>query len=81
MKSQVLLLFAINLFSAMGYSLIAPLFPTLGEKRHIGENLIGWIISTYALFNFMITPFCPALANKYGRKKIFYLSTLLEVLY
>ena len=78
MNHQVLLLFCINLFSAMGYSLIAPLYPTLGEERHINEEVLGWIISVYALFNFLVTPFTPYLSNKFGRKNIFYFATISE---
>ena len=78
MNHQVLLLFCINLFSAMRYSLIAPLFPSLGNERNISESLIGWIISTFALFNFMTTPLTPYLSLKYGRKNIFVFSTILE---
>lgn len=78
MNKQVLCLFCINLFSAMGYSLIAPLYPTLGKERQINDNILGWIISIFALFNFAITPFTPLLSNKYGRKHIFFCATTLE---
>ena len=80
MNKQVLFLFFINLFSAMGYSLIAPLYPTLGKEREINENIVGWIISIFALFNFAITPFTPSLSNKYGRKNIFFGATVLEAI-
>lgn len=78
MNYQVTLLFVINLCSAMGYSLVAPLFPVLSTIRHVGDDLIGWIISVYALFNFAVTPICPILVNKYGRKNVFYIATILE---
>ena len=78
MNNQVLLLVFINMFSAMGYSLIAPLYPSLSTERHINETLTGWIISIFALSNFIVTPFTPNLCQKYGRKKIFYFSTLTE---
>ena len=78
MNNQVLLLVFINMFSAMGYSLIAPLYPSLSTERHINETLTGWIISIFALSNFIATPFTPNLCQKYGRKKIFYFSTLTE---
>lgn len=78
MNYQIALLFVINLCSAMGYSLVAPLFPVLSTTRYIGDDLIGWIISVYALFNFSVTPICPILVNKYGRKNVFYFATILE---
>lgn len=78
MNNQVLLLFFINLFSAMGYSLIAPLYPSLSTEHHINETLTGWIISIFALSNSISTPFTPNLCLKYGRKNIFYFSTITE---
>ena len=78
MNKNILLLFFINLFSAMGYSLISPLFPSIGEKHNLNEAIIGWIISLYALFNFSITPFVPILVIKFGKKNIFIISVFLE---
>lgn len=78
MNNQVLLLFCINLFSAMGYSIIAPLYPILGDQYEISEQLIGIIISTYALFNFITTPLVPMITASIGRIPAFYLATLLE---
>ena len=58
MNYQIFILFILNTFSAVGYSLIAPLFPTLESKQNLGEDLIGFIISMFPLTNFGITPFC-----------------------
>ena len=80
MNKNILLLFCINLFSAMGYSLISPLFPSIGEKHNLNEAIIGWIISIYALFNFSITPFVPLLVIKFGRKNIFIFAVLSEAI-
>jgi len=77
MNFQIFILFILNTFSAVGYSLIAPLFPTL-KKHNIGEDLIGFIISMFPLTNFGITPFCPYLIYRFGRIKIFYIAAILE---
>ena len=78
MNYKILLLFIINTFISMGYSIIAPLFPVLGKKNSLSENVLGWIISLYSLANFFITPFTPQLVYKIGRKKLFYLSNIIE---
>ena len=62
----------------MGYSIIAPLFPVLGKRISLSENILGWIISFYSLANFVITPFTPQLVYKIGRKKLFYIAYLIE---
>ncbi len=78
MNYQILLLFIINTFISMGYSIVAPLFPVLGKKISLSENLLGWIISLYSLANFIITPFTPQLVYKIGRRNLFYLTNIIE---
>ena len=78
MKKALILLFCINMFSGMGYSLVAPLFPHLQKYFSIGEALLGWIISTYAISNTCITPFIPSLCKHFSRIKLLYFSTFFE---
>ena len=80
MNTQILILFIINTFISMGYSLIAPLFPILGKNFTISETLLGCIISIYSFSNFTITPFSPQIILKIGRLKIFYISTIIQAL-
>ena len=80
MNYQILILFIINSFDSMGYSLIAPLFPIIGENINISESLLGWIIAVNSLANFSITPFAPQLIQKIGRFKIFYISSFIYYL-
>ena len=78
MELKIFLLIIINSFIAMGYSIVSPLFPVIGKKVNLQENILGWIISCYALANFCITPFTPYLFSKFGRKNIFYIACLIE---
>ena len=76
--NAITLLFFMNMFSGMGYAIMAPLFPSLGKKFEMDESLIGWILSTYAISNCIITPFIPSLCKYYTRIKILYFSTFCE---
>jgi DHA1 family multidrug resistance protein-like MFS transporter len=78
MKKELIALFFINILSAIGYSLIAPLFPPLARERDLKEYTVGFIISLYAISNFLVTPFAPQIISKYGRKKVFYIATIME---
>ena len=73
-----IILFFMNTFSGMGYSILAPLFPSLGTKEGLTESLICWIISLFAMSNTLITPFTPFLCKKFGRIKLLYFSTFCE---
>lgn len=79
MIKEIILLFIINTLSAIGYSLIAPLYPTLAEERKVNESICGIVISMFAVSNFFATPFCPSLIIKYGRKNMFYFAMCVEV--
>ena len=72
------ILFFMNVFSGMGYSILSPLFPSLGTKEGLTEALIGWIISIFAMSNTLITPFTPFLCKKFTRIKLLYFSTFCE---
>ena len=80
MNKKIILLFIINSFISMGYSIIAPLFPVLGRKISLSENVLGWIISLYSLANFIITPFTLQLIFKFGRKNLFYLTNIIQAI-
>ena len=77
MKNSNLFLL-INMLSGMGYSLAAPLFPSLGKPGELTEEILGWIISTYSLAGCLLTPFVPYLTNKYPRVTLLIISTFLE---
>ena len=72
------ILFCINMFSGMGFSILAPLFPSKGTKDGFSESLIGWIIGIFALSSTCISPFTPLLIKKYSRIKLLFFATFCE---
>ncbi len=72
------ILFLMNMFSGMGYSILSPLFPSLGTRKGLSEALIGWVISLFAFASTSITPFTPLLCRKFTRIKLLYFSTFFE---
>lgn len=79
MKTEIILLFLVNIGSAIGYSLIAPLFPSIALERGISEALIGTIMASFAVSNVIITPFYRYIFNFFGKKTSFFLGLFLEV--
>ena len=78
MKKSIILLICMNMFSAMGFSIVAPLFPVLGKDFSISEALLGCIISTYAITNCITTPFVPKLCKRFSRIRLLYFATFFE---
>jgi DHA1 family multidrug resistance protein-like MFS transporter len=66
------------MFSGMGYSILSPLFPSLGNEEGFTETLIGWVISIFAFSSTTITPFTPLLCKKFTRIKLLYFATFCE---
>jgi len=69
----------VNIISGIGYSLVAPLFPSIGFKRGLSEFTIGFIISLYAVANLIITPFTDKFFKYFGKKNVFLISIACEV--
>ncbi len=80
MNKEIFLLFCVNIISGIGYSLVAPLFPSIALKRGLSEFSIGFIIALYAVANLIITPFTDKFFRFFGKKKTFLISIALEVL-
>lgn len=68
----------INMFSGMGYSLVSPLFPSLGKEDNLSEEILGWIISTYSISSTLTTPFIPVLSKRISRIKLLCFATFCE---
>jgi hypothetical protein len=78
---EISLLVVLNAFSSIGYSLLAPLYPSLAKRKGIDENTIGLVFSSFA-----ISVCCTILsANKIlplcEKKKLLFISLIIEVNY
>ena len=78
MNSYIILLTILNLLSATGYSIIAPLLPIISSAHEISETISGLIFSSYSIANIIIIPFIPNIFNKIPKKISFQLSALIE---
>ena len=72
------ILFFMNMFSGMGFSILSPLFPSIGLKNGLTENVIGWVIGIFALSSTCITPLTPFLIKKFTRIKLLYISNFIQ---
>ena len=72
----ILLLFAV--YSQLGYSLLAPLYPIEAKMRGVDSSLVGIIFSSYGISNFIFTIFTPNFIKIFGRKKLLIFSLLIE---
>ena len=78
MKQSITILFIILTNSGIGYSIVSPLFPLLGDEDKLSDTILGLIISTFPFFGFIATPFYPKLCKKYNRISLLYIGTIGE---
>ena len=78
MRKPQYVLFFMNMFTGMAYSIIAPLFPGIATKHNVNEDILGLLISIGALASFCAAPFVPKLISKFGRIDLLYFSTFCE---
>lgn len=76
-KNKALLTIFIIVFSdLLGFGLILPLLPYIGEKYGANEFQIGILAATFSLFQFISSPVLGRLSDRYGRKKLLIISQI-----
>jgi DHA1 family multidrug resistance protein-like MFS transporter len=60
----------------LGYSMAMPLLPFYIEKFGVGGTELGWLMSTYALMQFICAPIWGVLSDRHGRKPILAIGVL-----
>jgi multidrug resistance protein len=81
MVRSPLFLMALTIFiDFTGFGLVIPLLPFWAEHLGAGPLGVGLILTTYALAQFLFTPILGALSDRYGRKRIIFISLCIEVL-
>lgn len=67
------------LIDVIGFGIIIPVMPDLiSEMKHVESNTAAtygsWLMSAYALMQFIFAPFIGGLSDQYGRRKILLIS-------
>ncbi|MCQ2820301.1 MAG: MFS transporter [archaeon] len=78
MKKEQFLLCIINALAAMGYSLIAPLFPPLCKEKGISNLTCSIIIAIISVAEIVVALYSPLIISKVGRRKIFFICLILQ---
>ncbi|MDB6165995.1 MAG: TCR/Tet family transporter [Lacunisphaera sp.] len=79
-KPAVGFIFVTLVLAVVGFGLLIPVLPALvKEFKHgdasAGSHAYGWIISTYALMQFVGSPIMGSLSDRYGRRRIILIAT------
>ena len=76
MKIEQIVACYLNALSAMGYSLLAPLYPPLFKERGLSNILCSYLISIICLTNIISALSCSTICQKFGQKELLLASVL-----
>ena len=80
LKKEQLYICFINMLASMGYSLVAPLLPPMCKEKGISNQTCSYLISIMALVQILTSIVFPKVVDKFGRKKIFLFSLIIQTL-
>ena len=78
-KDQKYILF-MNMCASMGYTLVAPLLPSMCKERNISNKTCSLLISIMSLAQIFATIYFPKFVIKYGRQKLLLFSLFIQTL-
>lgn len=70
-QKMVLIILLINIFIAfLGIGLIIPIMPSVINEMHLSGKTMGYLVSTFAFAQLLMSPIAGKWVDQYGRKKI-----------
>ncbi len=70
MKSPLRILFCVSIIDVLGFGVLIPLIPYMGERFHASPEVITAILGSYSLCQFIAAPFWGRLSDRHGRRAV-----------
>jgi len=70
MKSSLRIMAFVSMVDVLGFGVLIPLLPYMGERFGASPGLITAILGSYSLCQFIASPFWGRLSDRYGRRPI-----------
>ena len=75
-KKYLLPIFMIVAVDVLGLTIVIPLLPFYAQKFGASASQVGYLISTYAVFQLLAGPFLGSLSDRFGRRPILLISQI-----
>lgn len=70
MKSSLKVLFFVSIVDVLGFGVLIPLIPYMGERFDLSPAVITAILGSYSLCQFLAAPLWGRLSDRYGRRLV-----------
>lgn len=70
MKSPLRVLFFVSIIDVLGFGVLIPLIPYMGERFNASPEVITAILGSYSLCQFIAAPFWGRMSDRHGRRAI-----------
>ena len=78
MNKKILTLLLVVFIALIGFGIVIPILPLLVTKFGGSTILVGTIIASFSLFQFLFAPILGRFSDKYGRRPVLILSSVLN---
>jgi len=75
-KSPLLIIFLIVFLDLVGFGIVIPILPYYSKDFGANAFILGWLMASYSIAQFLFAPFWGALSDRFGRRPIL-LTTIL----
>lgn len=73
-KTPLLLIFMTVFIDLMGFGLVIPILPTYAQQLQASDFMVGLLIASYSIMQFLFTPFWGRLSDRIGRRPVLLIS-------
>lgn len=73
-KTQLLLIFLTVFIDLVGFGLVIPILPLYAQEMKASDTMIGWLIASYSIMQFIFMPFWGRLSDRIGRRPVLLIS-------
>jgi multidrug resistance protein len=75
-KSSLIILFSVIVLDLVGFGIVIPILPFYAEKLGANATVLGFLLTSYALMQFVFSPLWGKLSDKIGRRKVLLITML-----
>lgn len=79
-NSALAILFITIFIDLLGFGIVIPILPNYCREIGASKFMVGVIMAVFSLMQFLFTPFWGKLSDKYGRRPIIIISTLISTI-